>query len=107
MPKITTEEVVQLVLKELTRAQEKFNSFHNPHEGLGVVLEEFEEFKDEIKANNILNACQEAAELAAMGIRFILDLRDNTVLEDARKKCEKTGNHEDLQKYLKLRREML
>ena len=107
MPKITIEETVLLVLKELTRAQKKFKPFNSPHEGLGVVLEEYDEFKDEIKANNTKAACQEAAELAAVAMRFILDLHDNTILEDAQIKAATTGNREDLQEYLKLRREML
>lgn len=60
------------VVCELIRAIEKHGDFNSTHEALGVILEEFEELKEEIKAGREKEACKEAIQLAAMCFKLIL-----------------------------------
>lgn len=70
----------KLVLEELTKAQQKFAPMVSPHEGIAVIREEFDELWKEIKDNKrdpqFYGAAmtEEAAHVAAMGIRFLIDI---------------------------------
>lgn len=66
--------VVADVLKELELASNKFGPFKSPHEGHSIMREEFDEFWDEIKRNNLASARAECVQVAAMAIRFLLDI---------------------------------
>lgn len=69
------DEILQQVRAELFRAMDNFGSFHSRHEGYGVIKEELDELWDEIKANSTWDKCdKEATQLAAMAVRFLLDL---------------------------------
>lgn len=61
---------------EVHKARSKHGSMTSPHEGSAVIREEFEELWDEIKADRGLqkSARQEAIQLAAMAVRYVLDL---------------------------------
>ena len=56
----------------------KFPPFNSAHEGLGVIWEEFEELKAEVfkkkGERSYPNMKNEATQLAAMALRFILDV---------------------------------
>lgn len=67
-------EVVALVLAELDRATAKFGTFNSGHEGYAIIKEEVDELWNEIKANNPNRAREEAIQVAAMAIRFLIDL---------------------------------
>ena len=58
----------ELVKKELERARGLYPNIHSTHEALGVILEEFEEFKDEVKRKKIDKAkmLSELVQIAAM-----------------------------------------
>jgi len=71
------------VLMELGRATKKFGPMASPHEGYAVIKEELDELWDEIKKKiSIVNTederrtkmRKEAIQVAAMGLRFIIDL---------------------------------
>lgn len=71
------------VAKELTRAQSLFNPINTPHEALGVIMEEFDEFKTEVYAYNPNKGRDtrpkmrtELIQLAAMALRAIHDTID-------------------------------
>lgn len=86
------------VVRELDRATQKFGPFNSTHEGLAVIEEEFEEFKAEVfhgptkwvlpigtDASNYsalkdeqrtIRMREEAVQVAAMAVRFILDVCD-------------------------------
>jgi hypothetical protein len=66
------------VLEELERASAMFPPFHSSHEGYAVMLEEVEELWDEIKKKSSVRSQvkmrAEAKQVAAMAIRFMMDL---------------------------------
>ncbi len=70
--------VFELVGKELDSATKKFGPFHSTHEGYGVIKEEFDELWDEIKKKKNKRSkkqmVNEAKQVAAMAIRFMIDL---------------------------------
>ena len=67
---------VQEVLLELAAARAKFKPFPSEHHGYAVLLEEVDELWEEVrsKAAKPENVRAEAVQVAAMGLRFILDL---------------------------------
>jgi len=77
------ENIQDKIYEEILSAIKKYPlGFHSNHEALGVILEEFEELKDEIKREKYFYArtdkqTREAIQLAAMAIRFILDIPKN------------------------------
>lgn len=74
---------VKGVLEDVTdvviAATRKHAPMHTPHEGISVIREEFEELWDHVKADTgrTEKAREEALQLAAMAVRYILDLIDN------------------------------
>lgn len=61
---------------ELERAIAKFPApFGNAHEGYAVLLEEVDEAWDAIKKNDIIHARKEMVQVAAMAIRFLLEVK--------------------------------
>lgn len=67
----------KLVTKELDRARKLYPNIHSSHEALGVILEEFEEFKDEVKKKNIdkEKMLSELVQIAAMCQKTSEDLK--------------------------------
>ena len=75
------DEVLALVRSEIARAAAKHPPMQSPHEGYAVILEEVDELWDEVKADRgrELSALEEAVQVAAMGIRYVTDLRTEEV----------------------------
>lgn len=71
---MTLEETVKDVLDELWHARSKFPAFHSGHEGYAVILEELDELWDAVRQDNYADARREAVQVAAMALRFIVDL---------------------------------
>ena len=69
-------EAVTDVVGELKKAREKFGPFSSAHEGIAVIEEEFIELREEVfLKNRTLEAMRlEAKQLAAMALRFMLDV---------------------------------
>jgi len=69
--------VLDLIQQEVFDAIGKHGDvhFHSPHEGYAVLLEEVDELWDEVKADNVEKARQEAVQVAAMAVRFIMEVR--------------------------------
>lgn len=65
---------VFLALQEYERAARKFNPMHSAHEGYATILEELDEMWAEIKRNHVQRTREEAIQVAAMGIRFLIDV---------------------------------
>lgn len=67
------DEALALVREELLKASAGHAPMRGSHEGLGVIYEEFDEFADEVRANNAPAMKKEAKQLAAMATRFLVD----------------------------------
>ena len=65
----------ELVASELDRATKKFGTFHSTHEGFAIIKEELDEMWDEIKKNNITRSREEAIQVAAMALRYLMDIK--------------------------------
>jgi hypothetical protein len=67
--------VLRDVGEEFSRAVKKFpRSFVNAHEGFSVLYEEVDELWDEVKADNRERQLAEAIQVAAMAVRFVVEL---------------------------------
>lgn len=70
--------VLEMVRRELASATAKFPPMNSAHEGYGILAEEVDELWDEIKAKQgerrLDNLRAEAVQVAAMAVRFILDV---------------------------------
>jgi len=65
-----------IVLSELRQATEEFGPMNSAHEGYAVILEELDELWEEIKAKkpDSERMEKEAIQVAAMAIRFVMDV---------------------------------
>lgn len=77
------ESVAAEVVAELRNARINFGAMRGPHEALGVIYEEFDEFKDEVWAFNLNKnrdtrpaMRRELIQLAAMAMRAIVEVTD-------------------------------
>ena len=60
---------------EAERAMAKFATFNSSHEGYAVILEELDEMWDEIKANDLPRSIEEAVQVGAMALRYVVEMR--------------------------------
>lgn len=60
---------------EAVTAMSAFPPFNSSHEGYAVILEELDELWDEVKANDIERSIEEAVQVGAMALRYIVDMR--------------------------------
>lgn len=73
--RIEITDLVQVVVNELTRAINKFpRPQSSAHEAYAVLLEEVDEAWDAIKANDLPHAHKEMVQVAAMALRFLLEV---------------------------------
>ena len=79
--KLNVDGVIGEVLGEYARATEIFGPMLNAHHGFGILKEEVDELWDEVKRHNPnqleaakLRMRREAVQVAAMAIRFIIDV---------------------------------
>ncbi len=71
---IAAMEAEQVALeKEVLRGVELHGHYQSTHEALGVILEEWDEFKVEIKKNDNERAVVEARQVAATALRFCIE----------------------------------
>jgi hypothetical protein len=76
------------IICEYGRATQKFASFCSAHEGYAVILEELDELWDCIKNDKTttpLEMYNEAKQVAAMALRFMVDIYSKQLLDDAEK----------------------
>ena len=66
---------LELIEEELHDATRKHGKFVSPHEGYAVILEELDELWTEIKRQKQDPSAikKEAVQVAAMGLRFLID----------------------------------
>jgi ATP-dependent RNA circularization protein (DNA/RNA ligase family) len=72
---------VRVVVQEYEKAASNYGKFHSYHEGYSVILEELDELWAEIKKKGDVRDKRkirsEAKQVAAMAIRFMIDLCDD------------------------------
>lgn len=72
------QKLLSLVREELYSANEKFGPFNSAHEGWAVLKEEVDELWVEVKKKQSMRSPElmrnEAVQIAAMAIRFALDV---------------------------------
>ena len=72
------DKALAIIIREMEGAIAKFPPFNSPHEGWAVILEEVEELKAEVfkqhDARSKILMCHEAKQVAAMALRFMIDL---------------------------------
>ena len=66
------------VVVEVMRAEQKHKPMNSPHEGWSVIYEELEELREHIRRDTGrgYEARREAIQVAAMGLRYVLNLCD-------------------------------
>jgi hypothetical protein len=89
---MTPNKAIDAVEQELWRATQAHGPFNSAHEGYAVIKEELDELWDEIKMKsserNPVNLREEAVQVAAMAIRFLVDIaEDEVVNEDLSSGC--------------------
>jgi hypothetical protein len=67
-------EILVTVEEEVRSAQSRFPKFNSGHEGYAVIAEELDELWADVKANDTRAARREAIQVAAMAVRFLLDV---------------------------------
>lgn len=70
------QEIAELVVAELARARARYAPMASAHEGWAVIYEEVDELWDEVKLRNPspLRLGREAVQVAAMAMRFLIDV---------------------------------
>jgi NTP pyrophosphatase (non-canonical NTP hydrolase) len=73
---MSPEDICEEVASEVRRATTRHPPFNSAHEGYSVILEELDELWDEVKKRqkNVATMREEAIQVAAMAVRFVLDL---------------------------------
>ena len=72
---MTFDEAISMVASEHASACAKFPlGYHSTHEGYGVLVEEMAELLDAIRANDITQCRDEAMQVAAVALRFVVEL---------------------------------
>jgi hypothetical protein len=69
---------------ELDGALAGFKPFSSAHEGYAIILEEVEELWAEVMSNNLPNARKEALQVAAMAVRFLVDIVSQEQMDNRR-----------------------
>lgn len=72
------EKAIKHIIQEYNQAVKNNGSFHSAHEGLAVIWEELDELKAEVWKKKMYRDDSkmycEAMQIAAMGLRFMVDL---------------------------------
>lgn len=71
------DQVLQRVRDEVERAIRKHRPMNSPHEGYAVIAEELDELWEDVRADagrDPLRGIKEAVQVAAMGVRYVMDL---------------------------------
>lgn len=75
-----TSNALNEIFNEYESASSKYPDFNSAHEGYAVILEELDELWDEIKKKkpNYDKMYNEAKQVAAMALRFMMDVYDDS-----------------------------
>lgn len=85
MKDLELESAVDCVRSQVNHAGERYGPFKSSHEGLGVLTEEFDELKDEIRANDLRRIRIEAIQVSAVALRIAVCCEDEEFKKRSRK----------------------
>lgn len=71
------DDLIYEVEARIEKAAARYGDFASTHEALGVACEEWDEFRDAIRANAFASVEHECLDLAAVLIRLARDLRNS------------------------------
>ena len=87
---ISNRDIFEAITREINRATDMHGPINGLHEGYAIILEEFEEFWDEVKKKqkerHQADWVKELIEVAAMCVRTIQDVTEVDTLEQALRK---------------------
>lgn len=63
-------DVMQEIEDRITIAEGRYGPFASTHEAMGVAMEEWDEFREAVRSNDLLGVYAECLDLAAVLIRF-------------------------------------
>lgn len=69
------ERMISKIINEYNRAYDIHKPFNSAHEGYAIIKEEVDEMWDCIKENEVDHARREAMQVAAMALRFLIDIK--------------------------------
>lgn len=75
---------LEMIRQELCRAKDRFRDFHSGQEGWAIIYEEVCELHEAVRKNDLENARQEALQVAAMALRFLMDIRTKEKMSNRR-----------------------
>ena len=75
---MNTKQIIDLVLEEQKTRLDSKGSFHSVHEGYAIIKEELEKLWNRVRENNTKCACDEAIQVAAMAVQFMIDFMELT-----------------------------
>ena len=83
-------DVIAAVLDEIvkTRKDKTKGPFKSTHEALGVIREEYVEFESDVFSNCNQDACEEAIQLAASALNFVIDFKEPFELTTSCLECK-------------------
>jgi NTP pyrophosphatase (non-canonical NTP hydrolase) len=67
----------ELITARIYRANERYGALASSHEGLGVALEEWDELREAVKANDMGRIRDECLDLAAVLVRMANQISTN------------------------------
>ncbi len=67
------EDAFLLIRGEISQATNKFGPIASAHEGIAIIREEYLEMEREVFHGDHQRAMEEAVQLAAMAVRFLVD----------------------------------
>lgn len=70
------DDVIDKIEDRIRKASALYGDFSSTHEAMGVALEEWDEFRDAVRANDLQAVEHECIDLAAVLIRIARNLRD-------------------------------
>ena len=70
----TIDDVLAMVKEEYHAARSKHAPMNSGHEGYAVILEELDELWDAVRADDFDHAKDEAIQVAAMALAFVLEV---------------------------------
>lgn len=74
IPGSVLDTALNMVLREYESAARAWPAMQSAHEGYAVILEELDELWDEVKAQDFRRMEEEAVQVAAMAMRFVIDV---------------------------------